>query len=278
MSGGKPKVGVSSLFLANAEDGDVPLVRTLRRQLGDQAVVAVKDERLARQPRGRLEVLGVDGCALGRVLWNVLLVEDRRRMSIGGPLPKAPCTPSKKDSKRCRKNGLRCHKAALHPVKYVVRQIASPIWTVRRASDVIAPSRNGDENSMLLQTDRYLAQGASAVGIPTAETVLGPGTSDCSRRDPAVGERVPGGSRLVNNGKWLVGLQFHTANSQRLWLYYVVDEAFDTIHAARMAAVQRAGSDPDRVARGGDRAEADQVEVQRILRDTLGNYRLSRCL
>ncbi|WP_405623763.1 hypothetical protein [Streptomyces sp. NBC_00076] len=82
----------------------------------------------------------------------------------------------------------------------------------------------------------------------------------------------------MNHGKWLVGLQFHTANSQRLWLYYVVDEAFDTIHAARMAAVQRAGSDPDRVARCGDQAEADQVEVQRILRDVLGHYRLSRCL
>ncbi|MCX4766770.1 hypothetical protein OG562_38560 [Streptomyces sp. NBC_01275] len=81
----------------------------------------------------------------------------------------------------------------------------------------------------------------------------------------------------MNQGKWLVGLQFHTANSQRLWLYYVVDGAFDTIHAVRMA-VQRAGNDPDGVARGGGRAEADQVEVQRILRDPLGHYRLSRCL
>ncbi|MFD9316405.1 hypothetical protein ACFWDQ_01590 [Streptomyces sp. NPDC060053] len=81
----------------------------------------------------------------------------------------------------------------------------------------------------------------------------------------------------MDHGKWLVGLQFHTGDSQHLWLYYVVDEAPDTLHAARMA-VQRAGSDPDRVARGGDRAEADQVEVQRILRDMLGHYRLSRCL
>ncbi|MEU0072075.1 hypothetical protein ABZ027_21375 [Streptomyces sp. NPDC006332] len=130
---------------------------------------------------------------------------------------------------------------------------------------------------MLLQTDRHLAPGASAVGMTTAETVLGPVTSDCGRRDPAVGERVPAGYRFVNHGRWLVGLQFHTANSQRLWLYYVVDEAFDTIQAVRVA-VQRAGSDPDRVARGGDRAEADQVEVQQILRDALGHYRLIRCL
>ncbi|MER5436704.1 hypothetical protein [Streptomyces sp. NPDC002588] len=130
---------------------------------------------------------------------------------------------------------------------------------------------------MLLQTDRYLAQGASTAGIPTAETVPGPASSDCSRCDRAGKERVPAGSRPTNHDKWLVGLRFHTADSQPVWLYYVVDEAFDTTHAMR-TAIQRAGSDPDRAALGRAQVEADQVEVQRILRDVLGRHRLSRCL
>ncbi|MFC4506935.1 MULTISPECIES: hypothetical protein [Streptomyces] len=115
---------------------------------------------------------------------------------------------------------------------------------------------------MLLQTDRYRAQGASTVGIRTAEKVPGPGS--------------PAGSRPVKRDRWLVGLRFHTAGSQPVWLYYVVDDVWDTTHAVRMA-VQRADSDRDRAVRGGPQAEADQIEVRRILRDALGRYRLSRC-
>lgn len=81
----------------------------------------------------------------------------------------------------------------------------------------------------------------------------------------------------MNHDKWLVGLHFHTANCQSVWLYYVVDEAFDGPYAVR-AAIQRAKSDPERVAGGEALVEADQVEVQRILRDEIGRIRLTRSL
>jgi hypothetical protein len=103
---------------------------------------------------------------------------------------------------------------------------------------------------MLLQTDKCLAQGVSAVTVAAAETA---------------------GSRLMDHDKWLVGLQFHTADFQQIWLYYVVDEAFDTTQAVRMA-IRRADSDPDRVARGGAQTEPDQVEVQQIHQDALGRF------
>ncbi|WSA81674.1 hypothetical protein OG930_42895 [Streptomyces sp. NBC_01799] len=81
----------------------------------------------------------------------------------------------------------------------------------------------------------------------------------------------------MDHDKWLVGLQFHTANCQRVWLYYVVDEVLDTTHAVPMA-IQRANSDPERATRGGIQAEADQVEVQQIHRDGIGRFSLTRCL
>ncbi|MDX3767615.1 MULTISPECIES: hypothetical protein [Streptomyces] len=126
------------------------------------------------------------------------------------------------------------------------------------------------------QTDRHLAQGVSTVGVPAAERVLGTDFSDSSGRDRIDGARVPSGSHLMDHDKWLVGLRFHTANRQRVWLYYVVDEVFDTTHAVPMA-IQRANSDPKRVARGGIQAEADQVEVQQIHRDGIGRFSLTRC-
>ena len=125
------------------------------------------------------------------------------------------------------------------------------------------------------QTDTYLARGASTVGA-AAERVLGPGFSDWSGHDPADSERVPSGSRLMDHDKWLVGLQFHTADCQRVWLYYVVDEVFDTTHAVPLA-IKRANSDSERVTRGGIQAEADQVEVQQIHRDGIGRVSLTRC-
>jgi len=130
---------------------------------------------------------------------------------------------------------------------------------------------------MLLQTDRYPAQGVSTVTVPAVETVPGPGLTECSERHPVGSERVPAGSRFMCHDRWLVGLQFHTADFQHVWFYYVVDEANDTTHAVRMA-VRRADSDPARVARGGIQAEADQVEVQQILQDALGRFSLTRSL
>ncbi|MEU5346343.1 hypothetical protein AB0H18_36920 [Streptomyces sp. NPDC020766] len=128
---------------------------------------------------------------------------------------------------------------------------------------------------MLLQTDRYLTQGTSTVSAPLATADPEPSFSDRCGRDPSEGERIPADSRLLSPVKWLVGLQFHTANCQTVWLYYVVDKAFDTTDALRRA-IQRADSDPERIAQVRIQAEADQVEVQQVLRDTLGRFRLTR--
>ncbi|WP_162467296.1 hypothetical protein [Streptomyces cavernae] len=81
----------------------------------------------------------------------------------------------------------------------------------------------------------------------------------------------------MDRDKWLVGLQFHTAGHQPVWLYYVVDEAVDTDHAVR-TAIQRASGDPDRVVRGDVQAVADRIEVQRILRNAIGQVSLTMCL
>ncbi|BBJ45970.1 hypothetical protein SSPO_086880 [Streptomyces antimycoticus] len=99
--------------------------------------------------------------------------------------------------------------------------------------------------------------------------------SDCGGRVAAEVERLPCGSDLGLHGKWLVGLQFHTADFQRFWLYYVVDGACDASHAV-CRALRCADRDPDRVARSGVQAEADQIQVQQILRDALGSFRLTR--
>ncbi|MFJ7947165.1 hypothetical protein ACIQ6K_26455 [Streptomyces sp. NPDC096354] len=126
------------------------------------------------------------------------------------------------------------------------------------------------------QTDRNLAQGVSTVGVPAAERVPWAGFADRSGRDPTDRERVPSGPHLTDHDKWLVGLRFHTANSQRVWLYYVVDEAFDTTHAVPVA-IQRANGDPKRATHGGIQAKADQVEVQQIHRDGIGRFSLTPC-
>lgn len=124
---------------------------------------------------------------------------------------------------------------------------------------------------MLLQTDRYQVQGASTAGAPAAGTVSGPGLLDGSGRARLDGARVP----RTDHDKWLVGLRFHTAGHRPVWLYYVMDEACDTTQAVRLA-LQRAGSDPDRVTRGGVRGEADGFEVRQIHRDALGRFNMTR--
>ncbi|MFJ8107688.1 hypothetical protein [Streptomyces sp. NPDC096132] len=133
---------------------------------------------------------------------------------------------------------------------------------------------------MLVQTQKCLVQGASAVGTSGAETISGSRFSEGNGRGSAGGERVRCGSRVRNIDKWLVGLQFHTEKCRTVWLYYVVDEAFDTAQAVR-AAIQRAGSEPERVALGWPRTgvdQADRVEVQRIHRDAIGRLSLNDCL
>ncbi|MED7826082.1 hypothetical protein [Streptomyces chiangmaiensis] len=109
-------------------------------------------------------------------------------------------------------------------------------------------------------------------------TVPDPGFSDGTGRAPADRARVRRDSRLTDHDEWLVGLQIH-ADGRPVWLYYVIDEAADTTHAVRMA-VRRANGDPDRVARGRVQAEAeaDRIEVQRIVRDPIGRRTLSRSL
>ncbi|MBW8699563.1 hypothetical protein MBT84_08165 [Streptomyces sp. MBT84] len=126
---------------------------------------------------------------------------------------------------------------------------------------------------MLLQADRHFVQGASAVTVGAAGTAPEAGSSVGTGCVPADSARVLRGPRLTGHDAWLVGLQCH-ADGRPLWLYYVVGEAVDT-HQAVQLAVRRALGDPQRVARGGVRAAADRVEVQRIVCDAIGRRSLT---
>ncbi|MET8781109.1 hypothetical protein [Streptomyces sp. NPDC004589] len=125
---------------------------------------------------------------------------------------------------------------------------------------------------MLLQADRHLVQGASAVTI-NAGTVPEAGSSFGTGRDPEDSARALRRPRLADHDTWLVGLRFH-ADGRPLWLYYVVDGAVDTHQAVRTAA-RRAHGDHRRAARGGVQAAADRVEVQRIVCDAIGRCTLA---
>lgn len=75
---------------------------------------------------------------------------------------------------------------------------------------------------------------------------------------------------------WLVGLETRDTDRPPVWRYYVVDHAHSSCQAS-LAALRRADSAPERATWG----EADgfgrveNVEVQRILRDVLGNVTLA---
>ncbi|MFD3454502.1 hypothetical protein ACFWVC_20285 [Streptomyces sp. NPDC058691] len=79
-----------------------------------------------------------------------------------------------------------------------------------------------------------------------------------------------------DHDKWLVGLQTRTPGPRDIWLFYIVDEAFDADHAVYLALV-RANSAPERAARDGALIRGRGVEVHQIHRDSLGHLSLVRC-
>ncbi|WP_143203929.1 hypothetical protein [Streptomyces sp. CB02400] len=89
-------------------------------------------------------------------------------------------------------------------------------------------------------------------------------------------ERNPGcgaDSDALEHVKWLVGVPFRASVSRVIWMYYVVDEARDSLQAVR-AAMKRANSEQERRARGGASLAVGHVEVQRLLRDATGRLSL----
>ncbi|WP_237552843.1 hypothetical protein [Streptomyces sp. SID5789] len=72
---------------------------------------------------------------------------------------------------------------------------------------------------------------------------------------------------------WLVGVPYRPTASRVVWMYYVVDEAGDVSGAVR-ATLARANSAPERQARGGESIMADDLEVRRIVLDSLGHLSL----
>ncbi|MDT6985323.1 hypothetical protein ACFSUJ_33375 [Streptomyces lusitanus] len=73
---------------------------------------------------------------------------------------------------------------------------------------------------------------------------------------------------------WLVGLPFRSATARAVRFYYVVADAEDDEQAVRVA-LERA--DRDRDGNGHDRqlSPGTPIEVQRVLRDLLGNTSLT---
>lgn len=72
-----------------------------------------------------------------------------------------------------------------------------------------------------------------------------------------------------------MGLQTRTADSRDVWLFYIVDRAFDADHAAHLA-LTRANSASERAARDGAFIKSGRAEVHRIHRDALGRLSLVR--
>lgn len=81
---------------------------------------------------------------------------------------------------------------------------------------------------------------------------------------------------MDRGSKWMVGVHFHSAAGRAVRHFYVVDGAVSGAEA-RSAAVSEAG----RVSAPGDRYGAGAVpappwvEVQRVVKDQLGRFRLS---
>lgn len=79
----------------------------------------------------------------------------------------------------------------------------------------------------------------------------------------------------ASGDKWLVGLEFITADRHRTRLYYVVDGALDTTQAVREGN-RRAGSElRKRTARTGREPAGELIEVRQLHQDLLGHVDLA---
>ncbi|MFI0836661.1 hypothetical protein ACH4TK_35160 [Streptomyces sp. NPDC021140] len=72
---------------------------------------------------------------------------------------------------------------------------------------------------------------------------------------------------------WLIGVPFRARGSRLVWMYYVVDEARDDVHAVR-AAMERAYSAQEKRARGAMSAATEPLKIQRLLQDAIGRVTL----
>lgn len=125
---------------------------------------------------------------------------------------------------------------------------------------------------MMLLSDGDTLKGTSPTSSPVAEN-----PSACPPRSDdrhGCGEPSYAAFRFVNQVKWLIGLRFHDAGHRPVWMYYVVDEALDRTEAVH-AAIGRGYRDSTRAVEAGCHGELGQVEVQRIVRDPLGQIRLT---
>lgn len=126
---------------------------------------------------------------------------------------------------------------------------------------------------MMLLSDGDTLQGVSPTSSPVAESPSARQPHSDDRH--GCGEPSHAAFRFANQVKWLIGLRFHNAGHRPVWMYYVVDEAFDRTEAVHVA-IGRGYRDSTRVVEAGCHGELGQVEVQQIVRDPLGQIRLTR--
>ena len=127
---------------------------------------------------------------------------------------------------------------------------------------------------MLLEMDHSGLQPASGGPMLTAGEGGATACSPSKDVDRTVGGPGACTSSSLQPVKWMVGVPFNASGSQVIWMYYIVDEARDSLHAVR-AALERANSTQERRARGGASVVAEHVEVQKILRDAIGRLSLA---
>ncbi|MFF3565038.1 hypothetical protein ACFYXS_33845 [Streptomyces sp. NPDC002574] len=88
-------------------------------------------------------------------------------------------------------------------------------------------------------------------------------------------DRIKARAPAVDHDMWLVGLRTRAAGQRDVWLFYIVDQAYDADHAVHLA-LARANSAPERAARAGALVKGGHVEVHQIHRDELGRLSLVR--
>lgn len=164
-----------------------------------------------------------------------------------------------------------CHRQDGYPVKRYETDISHFVLVITSRS---RRTRGAERTrNMLLEMDRPGLQPTSGPVLTTGErstTACGPPRRD----DPTLGN--PGAwvsSAFRQPVKWMVGVPFNASNSRVIWMYYIVDEARDSLHAVR-AALERANSIQERQVRGGASVMAEHVEVQKILQDAIGRLSL----
>lgn len=129
---------------------------------------------------------------------------------------------------------------------------------------------------MLLEADTCICRGVYVTDFSASRNPWGVDDSLAHAEFPSDGLATEEWPPPPPQEMWLVGLETRDTDRPPVWRYYVVDHAHSSCQAS-LAALRRADSAPERAAWGEadgvDRVES--VEVQRILRDVLGNVTLA---